>query len=410
MTDTTQPDTAAPPGSTNATMPLAGLKVLDLTIARAGPTAVRLLADWGADVVRIEPPPGQERGVTSRRHGSDEQNLHRNKRSLCLDLKSKGGAQVLQRLVDQADVVVENFRADVKQRLGLDYERLRARNPRIILASISGFGQDGPYADRPGVDQIVQGLSGLMSVTGERDGPPQRVGVAISDTTAGMFLGQGILLALLQRARTGQGQWVHTSLLEGMLNKLDFQGARYTMDHEVPAREGNSHPTLAPMGTYRCADGYVNLAASNARMWQQLCEVLDAPALLADPDYATAAKRYAHRRRLEADLEAVTLRYTADTLVQRLNAVGVPCGPVLDIGQAYEDAQARHLRMTRPATHPTLGTLALLRSPINLSACPTPEAFDCAAPDPGQHSDALLQGLGYGADEIAAFRQQGVVA
>ena len=233
--------------------PLRGLRVLDFTIARAGPTAVRLLADWGANVVRIEArPQDNERSLTGRRHGSDEQNLHRNKRSLCLDLKSPRGRAVLDRLLQGADVVVENFRADVKERLGLGYERLRALNPRVVLASISGFGQDGPYADRPGVDQIVQGQSGLMSVTGEPGRGPMRAGIAISDTAAGMFLGQGILLALLQREHTGVGQWVHTSLLEAMLNKLDFQAARYTMSGEVPAGAGQRPPVPR-------ADGHVRI-------------------------------------------------------------------------------------------------------------------------------------------------------
>lgn len=392
-------------------LPLAPYTVLDLTIARAGPVAVRLLADWGADVIRIEPPPGGERGsIGNRRHGPDEQNLHRNKRSICLDLKSAAGRRVLGQLLDRCDVVVENFRADVKQRLGLGWEELQKSHPRVILASISGFGQDGPYADRPGVDQIVQGLSGLMSVTGAVDGPPMRVGVAISDTTAGMFLGQGILLALLYRQATGRGQWVHTSLLEGMLNKLDFQGARYTMSGEVPAREGNSHPTLAPMGTFRAADGWVNIAASSPHMWRQLCTALGAQALLAEPRFADGAGRYTHRRELEGELEAFTQRFTCADLVDRLNPVGVPCGPVVDIGQAFEDPQARHLRMTRPAPHPTLGALNLVRSPINLSACPHPEAFASAAPDAGQHSAELLRELGYADDEIATMKSEGTIA
>ena len=392
-------------------LPLASYTVLDLTVARAGPVAVRLLADWGADVIRVEPPPGKGRGaIGTGRRGSDEQNLHRNKRSLCIDLKHADGTRVLQRLLPRCDVVVENFRADVKQRLGLAWNDLHRAHPRLILASISGFGQDGPYADRPGVDQVVQGLSGLMSVTGERDGPPQRVGVAISDTTAGMFLGQGILLALLHRERTGRGQWVHTSLLEGMLNKLDFQGARYTMSGEVPPREGNSHPTLAPMGTFRAADGWVNIAASSPRMWQALCQALGATALLDDPRYRSGTDRFAHRRELEADLDAVTSTLPAAELVARLNPVGVPCGPVFDIGQAFDDVQARHLRMTRPAPHPELGPLNLVRSPINLSDCPQPEAFARAAPDPGQHSDELLRELDFGDDEIGALRAQGAVA
>jgi len=391
--------------------PLARYTVLDFTIARAGPTAVRLLADWGANVVRIEArPQDSERAMTGRRHGSDEQNLHRNKRSLCLDLKSPRGREVLDRLVQRCDVVVENFRADVKERLGLGYERLRGINPRVVLASISGFGQDGPYADRPGVDQIVQGFSGLMSITGEPGRGPMRVGIAVSDTAAGMFLGQGILLALLQRERTGVGQWVHTSLLEAMLNKLDFQAARYTMSGEVAGQEGNHHPTLAPMGTFRARDGLVNIAASTQKMWDALCEALDAHPLAARAEFATAEQRNRNRHALEDAINAVTQRFSAAELVQRLNPVGVPCGPIYDIGQAFDDPQVRHLRVTRMAEHPTLGQVNLLRSPINLSANPHPEHFERAAPDPGQHSAELLREADFSDAEIASLMTQGIVA
>jgi len=391
--------------------PLAPYTVLDFTIARAGPTAVRLLADWGADVIRVEPTPHDaERSFGGRRHGSDEQNLHRNKRSLCLDLKSPRGRAVLDRLVQRADVVVENFRADVKQRLGLAYERLRGVNPRIVLASISGFGQDGPYADRPGVDQIVQGLSGLMSITGEPGRGPMRVGIAVSDTAAGMFLGQGILLALLQRERSGVGQWVHTSLLEAMLNKLDFQAARYTMSGEVPRQEGNHHPTLAPMGAFRARDGVVNIAASSQKMWDALCSALDAPQLAARPEFATEALRNTNRAALQEAVGALTQRFAAAELVQRLNPAGVPCGPIVDIGQAFADPQVQHLRMTRAAEHPALGTVDLLRSPINLSAYAHPDRFGRAAPDPGQHSAELLREAGFDEAEIATLIDEGVVA
>lgn len=400
------PDTDA---SSAAGLPLSRYKVLDLSIARAGPVAVRLLADWGADVTRVDPPSSRE-SVTGRRRGSDEQNLHRNKRSVCLDLKTPRGAEVLRRLIARSDVVVENFRADVKERLGLGYEQLRRLNPRIILASISGFGQDGPYRDRPGVDQIVQGMCGLSSVTGEPGTDPMRVGIAISDTTAGMFLGQGILLALLHREHTGEGQWVHTSLIEAMLNKLDFQGARYTVDGEVARQQGNAHPTLAPMGTYRARDGLVNIAATTDRMWVGLCEALDARALLAHPDYREAASRIAHRAQLDADINGLTSRFDTADLVARLNPAGVPCGPLYDIGQAFEDAQVRHLGMTRPAAHPVLGDIALLRSPINLSAFAHPPRFHLAGPDPGEHSEALLQELGYDARAIEAMRAEGAVA
>jgi crotonobetainyl-CoA:carnitine CoA-transferase CaiB-like acyl-CoA transferase len=394
-------------------MPLSRYTVLDLTIARAGPTAVRLLADWGANVIKIEPPPAKDttgRSITGARHGPDEQNLHRNKRGLALDLKHPEGRRVFFDLVRRADIVVENFRPDVKHRLGVDYEALAKVNPRIILASNSGFGQEGPYRDRPGVDQIIQGMSGLMSVTGEPGRGPMRVGVAISDTAAGMFLGQGILLALLYREQTGRGQWVHTSLLEGMLSKLDFQGARYTMTGEVPGQEGNHHPTGVPMGTFASKDGLVNIGASGNRMWVAFCNALGAEDLLANPDYADPRSRARHKTQLRAEVDAVARRFTTAELVERLNAVGVPCGPVNTIGEAFEDTQVKHLRMTRTAPHPTLGDVCLIRSPINLSAVEQPPAFHHAAPDTGQHTDEILREFGYDDGQIQQLREAGAIA
>lgn len=393
-------------------MPLSKYTVLDLTIARAGPTAVRLLADWGARVIRIEMPPKQNPGniAGTLRRSADEQNLHRNKRSLCIDLKHPKGIALLHDLVARADVVVENFRADVKTRLGLDYEQLKAINPRIILASISGFGQDGPYRDRPGVDQVVQGLSGLMSITGEPGRGPMRAGIAVSDTSAGMFLGQGILLALLHREHTGEGQWVHTSLLESMLNKLDFQGARYTMSHEVPEQQGNFHPLAVPMGVFESSDGRVNLAASTQKMWAKLCQALGADDMFNDPAYADVRSRVKYKHMLNTDVNTLTKRYTTAELVERLNAVGVPCGPINHIGQAFEDPQAQHLRMTRPAHHPVLGDVNLVRSPINLSRFPHPEAFHHAAPDAGENSREVLHEFGYGDAAIEQLREQGAIA
>ncbi|MEX0781908.1 MAG: CaiB/BaiF CoA-transferase family protein [Dehalococcoidia bacterium] len=394
-------------------LPLSPYTVLDLTIARAGPTAVRLLADWGANVIKVEAPPASDtvRGaLTGARHGPDEQNLHRNKRGLALDLKHPEGHAVFLELVKHADIVVENFRADVKHRLGVDYESLKAVNPGIILGSISGFGQDGPYRDRPGVDQIIQGMSGLMSVTGEPGAGPMRVGVAISDTSAGMFLGQGILLALLHRERTGEGQWVHTSLLEAMLNKLDFQGARYTMRGDVPGQEGNHHPTNSPMGTFESADGLVNIAASSPRMWSGFCQALDAHHLFEHPDYQHARDRIANKEQLKADINEITRRFTTADLIERLNAAGVPCGPINTIGDAFEDEQVKHLRMTRPAMHPELGELHLLRSPINLPTFQPPDAFLRPAPDNGQHTDEVLREFGYDDATIERLRAAGAIA
>jgi len=395
-----------------SSLPLAPYTVLDLTIARAGPVAVRLLADWGANVIRVEPPAARDHtnSVTGQRHAADEQNLHRNKRSLCLDLKHPQGQDVLARLIARADVVVENFRAEVKTRLGLTYEALAELNPRIILASISGFGQSGPYAERAAVDQVVQGMSGLMSITGEPSAGPTRVGVAISDTSAGMFLGQGILLALLERERTGVGQWVHTSLLEAMLSKLDFQGARYTMSQEIARPQGNFHPTLVPMGAFRARDGLVNIAASTAKMWRNFCTALGAEQLLNDPSYATRELRTQHREALNAAVQALIAAFAVDELVARLNAVGVPCGPIYDIGQAFEDPQTRFLQMTMTAPHPDLGAIALVRSPLTLSAHARPAQFHHAAPEPGEHSSEVLAEFGYDAAQIEQLQRAGVIA
>ena len=392
--------------------PLEHIRVLDLTIARAGPMAVRLLADWGADVIKIEPPPrrdAQGNSVTGGRHGPDEQNLHRNKRSLAIDLKHTDGKALFHRLAKDADVVVENFRSSVKYRLGVDYNTLKAINPGLVYASISGFGQDGPDSERPGVDQIVQGMSGLMSITGEPGQGPMRVGIAISDTSAGMFLGQGILLALLHRERTGEGQWVHTSLLEAMMSKLDFQGARYTMSGEEPTQQGNDHPTQVPMGMFNAKDGHVNIAAFGGQMWQRFCDALNATALLQHPDYQSIGSRTRHRDQIKADMNAITEMFTVAELVQRLNEAGVPCGPINTIKEAFENPQVQHLGMAVPAPHEEMGDLNLVRSPINLSSFPHPASLRRAAPDTGADGEDILLGLGFATDEIAVLQKSGVI-
>ena len=392
--------------------PLEHIRVLDLTIARAGPMAVRLLADWGADVIKIEPPPrkdAQGNSVTGGRRGPDEQNLHRNKRSLAIDLKHTDGKALFHRLAKDADVVVENFRSSVKYRLGVDYDTLKAINPGLVYASISGFGQDGPDSERPGVDQIVQGMSGLMSITGEPGQGPMRVGIAISDTSAGMFLGQGILLALLHRERTGEGQWVHTSLLEAMMSKLDFQGARYTMSGEEPTQQGNDHPTQVPMGMFNAKDGHVNIAAFGGQMWQRFCDALNATALLQHPDYQSIGSRTRHRDQIKADMNAITEMFTVAELVQRLNEAGVPCGPINTIKEAFENPQVQHLGMGVPAPHEEMGDLNLVRSPINLSSFPHPASLSRAAPDTGADGEDILRGLGFAANEIAVLQKSGVI-
>lgn len=391
-------------------LPLADCRVLDLTIARAGPVAVRLLADWGADVIRIEPPSQTaDSGIGGSHDGPDSQNLHRNKRGLAINLKKNAGRDLFYRLVEQADIVVENFRPDVKFRLGIDYETLKARNPAIILASISGFGQQGPYSHRPAVDQVVQGISGLMSITGDPGMGPMRVGVAISDTSAGMFLGQGILLALLQREKTGEGQWVHTSLLEAMLSKLDFQGARYTMSGQVPGQEGNNHPTMTPMGVFETADGLVNLAASTGKMFSAFCTAVGHPELAEDERFHTAAARYENRQVLNETVNEVTRQFSTEALVELANEAGCPCGPIYDVGQAFDDEHVRSLGIVKAAPHPRLGDISLVRSPINLSAAQVPERFLRAGPDTGQHTTEILSEAGLSPAEITQLQEAGAI-
>ncbi|MBJ39920.1 MAG: formyl-CoA transferase [Gammaproteobacteria bacterium] len=392
--------------------PLEKYTVLDLTIARAGPTACRLMADWGANVIRIEPPaaPGaSSREVSGGRHNPDSQNLHRNKRGVTINLKSPEGHALFMRLAEKADVIIENFRKDVKHRLKVDYESVKAVNPSIIYASISGFGQDGPYSERPGVDQITQGTSGLMSITGEPGRGPMRVGVAISDTSAGMFLGQGILLALLHREATGEGQWVHTSLLEAMLCKIDFQGARYTMSGDVPGQQGNNHPTASPMGVFDSADGKINLAASSDRMFFSFCEKMGATHLAEDERFSSAGQRAKHRDELWALVNEVTSQVPTQELVEKLNDAGCPCGPIYDIGQAFEDPQAKFLGMAKPVDHSELGEYKLIRTPINLSSFPHPDRFRRPGPELGEHTDEVLAEAGFSADEISALRASGAI-
>ncbi len=384
-------------------LPLSDLVVLDLTIARAGPTAVRQLADWGAEVIRIEPTTGGRGGHTS----PDYLNLHRNKRSLALDLKSAAGREVLHRLIPQADVLVENMRTPVKGRLGFDWETVSGLNPRMILASISGFGQTGPYAERGGVDQIAQGLGGLMSITGHPGQGPVRAGVAISDVTAGLQLAVGILVALHERERTGRGRWVHTSLLESMIGMLDFQAARYTVDGEIAPQEGNDHPTMRPMGTYATADGHMNIAAPWGHLWEKFCRVIGRADLLEDSRYQTAGSRAKHKESLNAELSAVLGRRDTAEWVEVLNEAGVPCGPVNDIGQTFNDPQVRHLGVAVPVTHPERGDIEIVRNATNIEG--VDNHVRQPSPLAGEHSAAILTRFGFDADEIDTLTAAEVV-
>ena len=389
-------------------LPLSRFRVIDLTAHRAGPTCVRHLADWGAQVIRIEPLAGEDRdAAVGARHGFDFQNLHRNKRAIALDLKSAEGKRIFMQLAERADVIVENMRSDVKFRLGIDYETVRKVNPRIVYGSISGFGQDGPYATRPGVDQIAQGMGGLMSITGLPGQGPVRVGIPIDDLTAGGFLAQGILIALLDREVTGEGRWVHTSLLEAQIAMLDFQAARWLMAGEVAQQAGNDHPTGIPTGVFPTEDGQINIAASGPTLWERFCRAIGAQELLDDPKFKGREDRSKHRQELNARIADYTRTRPGAYWIELLNAAGVPCGPIYSIDQVFADPQVRHLRMARPVEHPALGRIDLVAQPNNISGF----SKDIRTPPPehGEHTDEVLAELGYDEAAIAALHERRVV-
>lgn len=395
--------------SARAALPLAHIRVLDLTAHRAGPTAVRQLADWGASVIKIEPPAdGDVDPMGGRRHGFDFQNLHRNKRSVTLNLKSAEGKAVFMALAKDADVIIENYRSDVKLRLGVDYDSVVKVNPRIIYGSISGFGQSGPDATRPGVDQIAQGMGGLMSITGLPGQGPVRVGIPIADLTSGLLLAQGVMLALYERERSGKGQWVHTSLLEAQIFMLDFQAARWLMKGEVPGQAGNDHPTSIPTGVFPTSDGHINIAASGDHMFKRACEALEAADLLSDPDYATGAKRSANRKALNEKLAARTRTNTSAHWIAALNKAGVPCGPINTIDKTFAEPQVQHLGIARKMHSAKIGDTRVVGQPINMSRYPQPEALD-ATPELGEHTVDVLTSLGYGDADIKALKAKGVI-
>ncbi len=386
-------------------LPLSRFKVIDLTRVRAGPTAVRQLADWGADVVKVEAREN-DAGLGGARHGPDFQNLHRNKRSLTLNLKTPEGVAILKRLAEGADVLVENYRPDVKTRLGIDYDAMRLVNPRLVYASISGFGEDGPYRDRPGFDQIAQGMGGLMSITGLPGQGPMRVGIPIADLTAGIFCAMGILIALLERETSGEGQWVQSSLLAAQISMLDFQAARWLISKDVPGQAGNNHPTSIPTGVFKTKDGHINIATTGNEIYRRLCDALGDASLAADPRFATADARSVNRDAMNAAIEAITHAATSAAWISRLNAAGVPCGPINRIDEVFNDPQVKHLGIATPIDHPALGQVALVGQPVSLSR--TPWALRRPTPEPGQHSDEVLRELGYDAEAIAELREQGV--
>jgi len=389
--------------------PLSRFTVLDLTRVRSGPTAVRQFADWGANVIKIEAPEAVDtaKGMGGARSGPDFQSIHRNKRSLTLNLKEPEALAIFLKMVETADVVVENFRPDVKKRLGVAYEDLKKVNKGIVLLSISGFGQDGPYEKRPGFDQIAQGMGGLMSITGAPGEGPMRAGIPVADLTAGMYGAMGVQTALLEREVSGEGQWVQTSLLQAMVAMLDFQAARYLIKGEVAGQAGNNHPTSIPTGVFKTSDGYINIAAAGDQMWDRICGLFADDEITNNPDFATGELRSKNRDAVNAALEKHTVTYTSDDLIEALVAASVPCGPINTIDKIFDDPQVNHLNLRHPVESKTLGKMDLLAQAVILSRFEPKTGM--ATPERGEHTDDILKEYGYDDAQIAAFREKIVV-
>ena len=388
---------------------LSHIRVIDLTRVRSGPTAVRQLADWGADVIKVEAPESVEPdgALGASRHTSDFQNLHRNKRSITLNLKKPEALEILMKLVEKSDVVVENFRPDVKKRLGIDYETLKKRNPRIILASISGFGQDGPYAKRPGFDQIAQGMGGLMSITGEPGKGPMRVGIPVADLTAGLFCAMGIQTALLEREKSGIGQWVNTSLLQAQIFMLDFQASRWLCDNNVAGQAGNNHPTSVPTGVFKTSDGSINLAVAGETIWRRFVEAVDKRDWLEMEEFKDAKNRLKNRDYLNSLIEELTVTKSSNEWVEKLEKVGVPCGPINSIDKVFEDPQVKHLGIAQSVETIPFGVTELVGQPFNLSR--TPSSLKQRPPEKGEQNSDVLSELGFSDKELYDFKNQEII-
>jgi crotonobetainyl-CoA:carnitine CoA-transferase CaiB-like acyl-CoA transferase len=387
-------------------LPLSHIRVLDLTRVRAGPTAVRQLADWGAEVIKIEQP-SDAPDAFGARHGSDFQNLHRNKKSLTLNLKASKGLEIFNALAKDADVVVENYRPDVKFRLKIDYESVKKINPRIIYASISGFGQDGPKGHLPGFDQIAQGMGGLMSITGLPGQGPVRAGIPVADLCAGLYTAIGVLVALAHRAQTGEGQWVQSSLLQAMVAMLDFQAERWLLEKQVPPQAGNDHPTAIPTGVFETRDGHINIAATGAAIYERFCKLMGREDWMTDERYASAGARSRNRKEMNAEINAITRTKSSAEWIDAFNEAGVPAGPIYSIDEVFADPQVKHLGMAAPVHHPELGEIELVGQAVTLSS--TPFVIRSATPELGEHTDEILEGIGYDSAAIEALREQHVI-
>jgi len=392
----------------DSSAPLSGIRVLDFTRYLAGPFATMLLADYGADVVKVESPKGREfRAPGAERDSYFFLSSNRGKRSLAVDVKAEPGRNLLRRILPRFDVLVENFRPGVMERLGLGSRALAAELPRLIYCSISGFGPTGPYRDRPGFDQIAQGMSGFMSLTGTEESGPTRAGIAIGDLLAGVFAAHGVQLALLARQRSGRGQLVDTSLLEAMVGVLSWAAGMYFESERAPGPAGQHHPLSSPYGRFRARDGYLNIAAGNEAMWEKLSAELRRERWRSDPRFADPVARIRNREALSAEIEEVLSEGNVEQWVERLNAVGVPCGPVLDLAQVFADPQvlAREMRLSLP--HPELGTFHTTGLPVKLSA--TPGRIHRRPPLLGEHGREVLDECGLTRAEIDRLGAEGVV-
>ena len=392
--------------------PLDGVRVVDLSRVVAGPYCTMTLGDMGADVVKIEQP---GRGDESRAFGPPflggespyYLSINRNKRSCTVDLKREAGRAVVWRLIADADVVIQNFRPGAAARLGLDYDAVAARRPEAVYCSISGFGDGGPDADRPGYDLIVQGESGLMDLTGEPDGPPSRIGTSIADLTAGMMAVQGILLALHARRTTGRGQHVRVAMLDAVASLLTYNAGNYFASGEVPTRRGNDHPSVVPYQTLRARDGWMNLGIANDSLWVRYCDAVGRPDLRDDPRFATAPERVRHRDVLVPIVVEITAGRTVAEWMDVLGAAGVPCGRIRSVAEVCNHPQLTARGKVVEHPHPTAGPVRMIGQPIELSE--TPARIDRAPPLLGEHTDEVLRAAGCTDEEIRALRADGVV-